>query len=119
MVIAADRPLGPLPITTASYSGREKGMGSGAECRRFSRATGGRLHGLSALHDIATAAYFRRAGAKQAFRGRGSVAGGQRKFRAGRPGHSYGNFFLTSPLVHVYTCNMKRDAAAHRTPLPL
>jgi len=26
-VIAADKPFGPLPITTASYSVREKGMG--------------------------------------------------------------------------------------------
>src|SRR5579863_10384948 len=31
MVIAADRPFGPLPITTASYSVREKGMRFGEQ----------------------------------------------------------------------------------------
>src|ERR1051326_5203239 len=99
IVIAADKPLGPLPITTASYSAREKGMRSGTECRRFSRVTDGRLHGLSALHHIATATYFRRAGAKRAFSGRGSAAGGRRKrkYRRNALEMSYGNFLLPFP----------------------
>src|SRR5690349_24193636 len=35
MVIAADKPFGPLPTTTASYSRREKGMSFGAACERL------------------------------------------------------------------------------------